>query len=84
MADQTGTGRTRRTPLGHSGHSLGVISILEVYTIAEAKSRLRWSDSALRAAKRRGLQLMTCGKRRYVAGKEILRFLQSQSSQATP
>ena len=61
----------------------GVISVLEVYRIEEAKARLAWSDSALRAAKRRGLVVMVCGKRRYVSGKEILRFLESQSS-ATP
>jgi hypothetical protein len=50
--------------------------VLELYTIEEAKARLRWSDSALRAAKRRGLRLLVCGKRRYVTGREILRFLQ--------
>jgi hypothetical protein len=52
--------------------------VLELYTIEEAKARLRWSDSALRAAKRRGLRLLVCGKRRYVTGREILRFLQNQ------
>jgi hypothetical protein len=56
---------------------LGVISSLEVYTLAEAKARLGWTDSALRAAKRRGLQLLACGKRRYVSGEEIVRFLKS-------
>ena len=80
MADQAGSYRTRSSQAGQSFHSPGVISLLEVYTIAEAKSRLRWSDSALRAAKRRGLRLLLCGKRRYVTGREILRFLQSQQS----
>jgi hypothetical protein len=55
----------------------GVISAVEIYTIEEAKARLGWTDSALRAAKRRGLQLLACGKRRYVAGEEIVRFLKS-------
>jgi hypothetical protein len=55
----------------------GVISIHEVYTIEEAKARLRWTDSALRSAKRRGLRLIPCGKRRYVTGEEICRFLKS-------
>lgn len=58
----------------------GVISVLELYRIEEAKARLGWSDSALRAAKRRGLTVIVCGKRRYVTGKEILRFLENQSS----
>ena len=55
----------------------GVISLLEIYTVEEAKARLRWSDSALRAAKRKGLKLMACGKRRYISGREIFRFLKS-------
>jgi hypothetical protein len=56
----------------------GVISLVELYTIDEAKARLRWTDSALRAAKRRGLQLLKSGKRCYLTGKEICRFLESQ------
>ena len=58
----------------------GVISIHEVYTLEEAKARLRWSDSAFRAAKRRGLEILSCGKRRYVAGQDILHFLRSTCS----
>ena len=57
----------------------GVISVLELYTVEEAKARLRWSDSALRAAKRRGLRLLICGKRRYITGREIVRFLQTNN-----
>jgi hypothetical protein len=57
----------------------GVISIQELYRIEEAKARLGWSDSALRAAKRRGLQVIVCGKRRYVTGNEIFRFLESRA-----
>jgi hypothetical protein len=60
----------------------GVISLMELYTLEEARARLRWSDSALRAAKRRGLKLLACGKRRYIAGQEILRFLQSQQTES--
>jgi hypothetical protein len=58
----------------------GTLSILEFYTIEEAKSRLGWTDSALRAAKRRGLKLLASGKRRYVTGREILRFLQAEAT----
>lgn len=49
----------------------------EVYRLADAKARLGWSDSAFRAAKKRGLKLLECGKRRYITGDEVLRFLQS-------
>ena len=55
----------------------GVIAVGRLYTIAEAKARLGWSDSAFRAAKRRGLRLLLCGKRRYITGDEVLRFLES-------
>lgn len=57
----------------------GVISIHEVYTLEEARRRLRWTESSMRSARRRGLKLLPCGKRKYVAGREILRFLESQA-----
>ena len=65
--------------LSDASQTPGVISILEVYTIQELEVPLRWTDSALRAAKRRGLRLLQCGKRRYVSGKELVRFLESLS-----
>lgn len=65
-----------------SANAPGVISILEIYTIDEARRRLRWSDSALRAAKRRGLQVVRSGKRGYVTGREIVRFISSEPSRA--
>ena len=55
----------------------GVISVHELYTLEEARKRLRWTESALRAARRRGLKLLSCGKRKYVSGKEIVRFWKS-------
>jgi len=81
MAGSTESARTApgsRTQGRRGSACPGVISVLELYTIEEAKARLRWSDSARRAAKRRGLRLRVCGKRRYVTGREILRFLQNQ------
>jgi hypothetical protein len=45
--------------------SLGVISSAELYTLAEARARLNWTDSAFRAVKRRGGWLLTCCNRRY-------------------
>lgn len=61
-----------------------VISTLEIYTLNEARSRLGWTESALRSAKRRGLTLLQSGKRKYVTGKEILRFLEAEASNSTP
>ena len=79
-ADDTRQPRTRAT---ERFRPPGVISVLEVYRVEEAKARLGWTDSGLRAAKRRGLKLIACGKRRYVTGKEIVRFLESQQSDST-
>lgn len=81
MADRAATGVKPRSPGTDRPRSPGVISILEIYRVEEAKARLGWTDSALRAAKRRGLNLIACGKRRYVTGKEILRFLENQQSE---
>jgi hypothetical protein len=55
----------------------GVVSLQELYTVEEAKARMGWTESAFRSAKRQGLKLLMCGKRRYVTGTEILRFLAS-------
>ena len=57
----------------------GVISILEIYTLDEGRARLGWTISALWAAKRRGLRLLSCGKRRFISGAEVRRFLESLS-----
>jgi hypothetical protein len=56
----------------------GVILLGAMYTLKEAKLRLGWTESALRAAKRRGLRILRCGKRGYVSGSELQRFLESQ------
>ncbi|BBO33459.1 hypothetical protein PLANPX_3071 [Lacipirellula parvula] len=61
----------------------GVISIHELYSVDEAKRRLGWTDSAYRAATRRGLNVMESGKRRYISGQEIIRFLSSESSKSS-
>lgn len=58
----------------------GVISINEVYRVDEAKRRLGWTDSAYRAATRRGLRVLTSGKRRFISGQDILQFLISEST----
>lgn len=58
----------------------GVISLHELYRVDEAKRRLGWTDSAYRAATRRGLSVLTCGKRRYISGQEIIRFLSTESA----
>jgi hypothetical protein len=75
-ANDTGPQKARRQ--GGSPGYPKVISVLELYGIEEAKRRLGWTTSAFRAAKRRGLRVLVCGKRRYVTGREVLRFLEAQ------
>jgi len=58
----------------------GVVSVFELYTLREAQRRLGWTESAMRAARRRGLRLLRCGKRGYVTGRELLRFIESEAS----
>ena len=57
----------------------GVISQFEVYRLDEALLRLGWSTAAYRAARRRGLQVLSSGKRRYLRGDEVMRFLAAES-----
>ncbi len=68
--------KTITNDAGNRSPTPGVVSLHEIYAITEARRRLGWTESALRAARRRGLRLLTCGKRRYVTGQEILRFLE--------
>ncbi len=56
----------------------GVISILEVYSLDELLSRMRWTQSSYRAARRRGLRVLGHGKHRYVLGRDVIRFLDRQ------
>jgi hypothetical protein len=77
MTDLTDYGRNSGPPNPKAHRPLGVVSNAELYTLSEAKIRLGWTDSAFRAAKRRGLRLLACGKRRYVSCAEIIRFLES-------
>lgn len=71
-------------PNNSPAYPAGVISVDEIYTLAEAKRRLGWTDAGLRSAKRRGLRVLICGKRRYIAGDEIHRFLHAGSSTSGP
>lgn len=54
---------------------VGVIAPQELYTRSEALRRLGWTDSAYRAARRRGLRVIKSGKRHYLIDAEIIHFL---------
>lgn len=70
----------KETRQGRRGETYpGVISVHEIYTLDEARRRLRWTESSMRSARRRGLKLLACGKRKYVTGQEVLRFLENEA-----
>mgnify|MGYP000918073540 CR=1 FL=1 len=76
MATRDSRGSTSGSSKKEPGRPVsGVISLLEIYRLEEAKARLGWSDAAFREAKRRGLKVMVCGRRSYLSGREIARFL---------
>ena len=49
MFDQHASNGMHKSRTGNDLQKPGVISVLELYTIQEAKNRLKWTDSALRA-----------------------------------
>lgn len=53
----------------------GAIVSDALYRLDEAAARLGWGGHALRAARRRGLKIHRCGKRGYVAGRDLLAFI---------
>jgi hypothetical protein len=46
-----------------------------LYRLDEASARMGWGAHALRAARRRGLKVHRCGKRGYIAGRDLLAFV---------
>jgi len=46
-----------------------------IYTLAEFKRRMAWTDSAVRAARGRGFVVLRDGKRAHVYGKDFVEFL---------
>ncbi len=75
ITDENQLSRTDRK--NQSQLAPAIISTLEIYGLEEAKRRLGWTNAAYRAAKRRGLRVMACGKRRYLSSREVLRFLEA-------
>jgi hypothetical protein len=66
--------RARHTE-GLAQYVPGAIVSDALYRLDEAAARLGWGGHALRAARRRGLKVHRCGKRGYVAGRDLLDFI---------
>jgi hypothetical protein len=64
-----------RLPIGSPPYVPGAIVSDALYRLDEAAARLGWGGHALRAARRRGLKIHRCGKRGYVAGRDLLDFI---------
>ena len=58
--------------------SPGEIHPSVLYRIDEVKSRMRWSDSALRSARLQGLKVHRYGKRAYVFGDDLIDYIRSR------
>ena len=53
----------------------GAILSDALYRLDEAAARMGWGGHALRAARRRGLKIHRCGKRGYIAGRDLIAFV---------
>lgn len=69
MAKQTGTGATS------PADSSGAISSYEIYTLDEIDRRLGLGKTALRTARRRGLQVRRIGRKAFVLGRDLIDYL---------
>jgi hypothetical protein len=51
-----------------------------LYRADEVKARMGWTDSAFRAARRRGLTVRRDGKRAYLLGDDVIDYLKGRTS----
>lgn len=54
----------------------GVIRADELYTIGQFRSRLKLTESAVRALRISGLPVIRFGKRAFVSGRQAIEFLE--------
>ncbi len=54
-----------------------------LYRADELKGRMGWSDSALRAARRRGLVVRREGKRAYVLGEDVIDYIKRKKGETS-
>ncbi len=56
----------------------GCVSADTLYTLAEIRDRLRLGPQAMREARRAGLVVRRIGRRGYVLGRDLIRFLDAR------
>lgn len=54
-----------------------------LYRADELKGRMGWSDSAYRAARRRGLRVRRDGKRAYILGEDVIAYMKGETEPST-
>ncbi len=59
------------------------IRIDEVYTLADFQRRTGLGRNGMRTARKRGLPVRQCGRKKYVVGAEWVSFLQGNGDQTT-
>jgi len=59
---------------------IGVIEPHILYHIDEARRRLGWGKGALRAARRKGLEIRYAGRRGYVLGRDIIEYIRKHGT----
>ncbi len=72
--------KTRRGGSIPKAPSAGSIESGHVYPIDDFKRRTRWSDAALRTARRNGLTVTRAGNINFVAGDDFLAYLKKLAS----
>jgi hypothetical protein len=59
---------------------VGVIKPDELLTISALKSRMAFSDSAVRSMRRAGLKVRRVGKRHFVLGSDVIEHIREKST----
>jgi hypothetical protein len=54
-----------------------------LYRADELKARMGWTDSSMRAARRRGLVVRREGKRAYLLGKDVIDYIKRDGGKDT-
>ena len=75
MADATTVKKLGRGGSVPKAESAGPIEATAVYSLSDFKKRTRWSDHAIRTAKRQGLTVLVAGGVGMVRGKDFHAYL---------
>jgi len=74
-----GTGRQVPQTVQQARHA--GICVHTIYPLTEFQARTGLTDSAMRAARRRGLPVLRSGKRAFVWGQDFLDFLKGKNAE---